>query len=74
MDNLTLSIEDMYEEVSKRANAEGLFSREEWNDTVEEVLEEKRGTIETDDEEDFQYILESLQERFEDFSEGISMM
>jgi hypothetical protein len=74
MDNITLSIEDLFEEVSGRALAEGAFSRDEWNDTVEEVLEEKRGIDEMDDDDSIQYILESLRSRYDDFSQNLSLM
>ncbi len=74
MDNLTLSIEDLFEEVSSRARNEGAYSREEWNDTIEEVLEEKRGMDEMDDDDNFQYVLESLQARFDQFTQGVARM
>jgi len=74
MDNLTLSIEDLFDEVSDRARNEGAFSREEWNDTIEDVLEEKRDVAEMDDDDNFQYVLESLQARFDDFSQNVTRM
>ncbi|MFC1638934.1 hypothetical protein ACFL26_01535 [Patescibacteria group bacterium] len=74
MDNLTLSIEDLYEEVKEKAFAEGAFSREEWHDTIEETLESKRDAMAIDDDDDWQYIIESLQNRYEEFREGIAAM
>jgi Zn-finger domain-containing protein len=74
MDNLTLSIEDLFDEISNRARTEGAFSREEWHDTIEEVLEEKREVMEIDDDDDFRYMTESLQARFEQFSHDLARM
>jgi len=74
MDNLTFSIEDLFGEVSDRARTEGAFSREEWHDTVEEVLEEKRGAMKIDDDDDFQYMTESLQARFDQFTQDAARM
>jgi hypothetical protein len=74
MDNLTLSIEDLYEETKEKAFGEGAFSREEWHDTIEEVLDGKREMMEIDDDDDWQYIIESLQSRYGEFSKDVSMM
>jgi Zn-finger domain-containing protein len=74
MDNLTLSIEDLYEEVKSHAMSEGAFSREEWHDSIEEVLDGKRETMEIDDDDDWQYITESLQSRYETFSKDVAVM
>lgn len=74
MDNLTLSIEDLYEETKDRAFSVGAFSREEWFDTIEEVLDGKRELMEIDDDDDWQYIIESLQSRYDDFSKDVSLM
>ncbi|MBU1915882.1 hypothetical protein KKC47_02010 [Patescibacteria group bacterium] len=74
MDNLTLSIEDLYEEVCDRARSDGVLSREEWHDLVDEVLEEKRSQLKIEDDDDWQYITESLQTRFELFSQEIDVM
>jgi len=74
MDNLTFSIEDLFEELKGRAHDDGAFSREEWNDLVEELLEEKRGTMEIDDDDDWRYITESLQSRYDEFAPEVSQM
>ncbi|MBU0625826.1 hypothetical protein KKF05_05855 [Patescibacteria group bacterium] len=74
MDNLTLSIEDLYNEVCDRARSDGVLSREEWHDLVDEVLEEKRSQMKIEDDDDWQYIIESLQTRFELFSQEIDII
>lgn len=74
MDNLTLSIEDLYEEIKDHAFSEGAFSREEWHDTIEEVLDGKREMMEIDDDDDWQYITESLRSRYEEFEKDVSLM
>lgn len=73
MDNLTFSIEDLYEEVKEKAFGDGAFSREEWNDLIDELLEEKRGTMEIDDDDDWRYITEALQARYEDFGKDADL-
>ncbi|MFH2062665.1 MAG: hypothetical protein ABIJ46_00730 [bacterium] len=74
MDNLTFSIEDLYEEIKDRAESDGAYSREEWHDLVEEVLEEKRDTMEISDDDDWQYLVESLQSRFEQYAQAVPEM
>ncbi|MEA3249015.1 MAG: hypothetical protein U9Q03_01505 [Patescibacteria group bacterium] len=74
MDNLTLSVEDLYGETKEKAFSEGAFSREEWHDIIEEVLDGKREMMEIDDDDDWQYIIESLQSRYEVFSKEVSVM
>ncbi len=74
MDNLTLSVEDLYEEAKKLAFTQGAYSREEWHDIVEEVLEDKREMMEIDDDDDWQYIIEALESRYDQFTKEISVM
>jgi len=71
MDNLTFSIEDLYEEVKERAETDGVLTREEWHDLVEEILEEKRGSMGIDDDDDWQYLVESLQSRYDQYSQAV---
>ncbi|OIO51342.1 hypothetical protein COY93_04110 [Candidatus Uhrbacteria bacterium CG_4_10_14_0_8_um_filter_58_22] len=71
MDNLTFSIEDLYEEAKERAETDGAFTREEWHDLVEEILEEKRGSMGIDDDDDWQYLVESLQSRYDQYSQAV---
>lgn len=73
MDNLTLSIEDIYETASERARSQGAYSREEWNDLIDEILEEKRGMDEIDDDDNFQYIKESLDKRYDNFTQEMAI-
>jgi polyhydroxyalkanoate synthesis regulator phasin len=74
MDALTLSIEDLYEEISDLVRSEGVLSREEWNDFVDEFLEEKRSTMKIEDEDDWQYVVESLQAHFDQFSQKTEIL
>jgi len=71
MDNLTFSIADLYEEAKERAETDGAFTREEWHDLVEEILEEKRGSMGIDDDDDWQYLVESLQSRYDQYSQAV---
>jgi len=67
-----MSLEEIYEEVRDRAKSEGAFSREEWNDIVDEILEEKRETSELHDDDDWAQIKEALQGRYEEMEEEVS--
>ena len=74
MDNLTFNIEDLFSEISERARSEGIATREEWNDLVDEVLEEKRSTMAIDDDDDRQYMVETLQARYDEMSQDTEVM
>lgn len=66
-----MSLEEIYEEVRERSQAEGAYSREEWNDIVDEVLEGKRETSTIHDDDDWAQIKEALQGRYEEMEEEI---
>ena len=42
MENLTLNLEELYEQIKERAFTEGAFTREEWDDVCDELLDSKR--------------------------------
>lgn len=67
MDNLTLNLQELFEEIKERAFAEGAFSREEWADIVDEVIEEKREVQEIHDDVDLTEMREALKVRYEEF-------
>jgi len=67
MENLTLDLEELFSEAKDQATAEGAYSREEWDEIVEGVLEQKREFEEIDPDEDLVAIEESLKARFDDF-------
>lgn len=69
-----MSIEDIFFECKERATSEGALTQEEWNDIVDEVLEEKRGNGQINDDEDVVAIREALQGRYEEFEEEIPEM
>lgn len=68
MENVILDIEVLYDEVKERALAEGAFGREEWNDIIDLLLDEKR--VEANEHEDIDWvdIQEALQARYKDFA------
>ncbi len=74
MDNLAFSLEDLYVEVKERALSEGALSREEWDDLVETVLDEKREFEEINDDDDWGEMRESLQARYDDFRSEVPEM
>lgn len=67
MENLTIDLEELYQEVKERAFAEGAFGREEWRDLVEVVLDEKREFDEMHDDTEWVETQEALEMRFSDF-------
>lgn len=73
MENLAINIEDLYAEIKDRALSEGAFTQEEWDDIIDQVLEEKREWTEEEDI-DWEEIAESMRVRFEDFSSEIPEM
>ena len=56
-----------------RAFGEGAFTQEEWDDIIDQILEEKREWTE-DEDIDWEEIAESMRVRFEDFSSEIPEM
>lgn len=66
-----MSLEEIYEEVRERAEKEGAFSREEWNDIVDEVLEERREAGSMHDDDDWAQIREALQGRYEEAEDDV---
>ena len=69
----SINLEDLYAEIKDRAFGEGAFTQEEWDDIVDQVLEEKREWTE-DEDIDWEEIAESMRVRFEDFSSEIPEM
>lgn len=74
MENLTLNLEDLYEQIKERAFTEGAFSREEWDDIVGDVLDSKREFEEISDDVDWTEIKEALQARYDEFEAEIPEM
>lgn len=67
MENLTVNLEELFDEVKDRALEEGALAREEWNELVEELMDEKRQFSELHDDDSWTEIRESLQARYDDF-------
>ena len=74
MENLEFDLEESYQEIKERALSEGAFSRDEWHDIVEEVLDEKREFNELSDDNDWVQIQEALEARYEDFEMEVAEM
>ena len=74
MENLELNLEELFGEIKERALAEGAYSQEEWNDLVDEALEDKRAVEEMHDDEAAAEIGESLKSRYEDFRSEVGEM
>jgi Zn-finger domain-containing protein len=67
MDNVVIDLEEIYGEIKERAFEAGAYSREEFNDLVEEILEEKREVQEMHDDVDWEEMKEALRARYSDF-------
>ncbi len=71
MENLTLNLEELYEQVKDRAFTEGAFAREEWDDIVDDLLDSKREFEEISDDVDWEEIREALRAKYDDFEADI---
>lgn len=74
MENLAFDMEGLFDEVRDRAEGNGAYSREEWDDIVTEVLDSKREFMELDDDQSWEELKEALCARYDDFAEGIREM
>lgn len=74
MENLTLNLEELYEQVKDRAFTEGAFAREEWDDIVDDLLDSKREFEEISDDVDWEEIREVLRAKYDDFEADIPEM
>lgn len=74
MENLTLNLEDLYEQIKERAFTEGAFSREEWDSLIEDVLDSKREFEEISDDVDWTEVKEALKARYDEFEAEIPEM
>lgn len=74
MENLTLNLEELYVQIKERAFADGAFTREEWDDIVDEILDSKREFEEISDDVDWEEIREALRARYEEFESEIPEM
>lgn len=69
--NLLYNDESLFAEIKERAEAAGIASREEWNALVEEVIEDRRGVGEFDDDEDLEALEDALKEHYGEYEESL---
>lgn len=74
MENLSLDLEELFEEAAERARADGAVSKEDWRRTVEALFDDKREFMEIDDDEDVVQLTEALVARYDDFRDSIDAM
>lgn len=74
MENLTLNLEELYEQIKERAFTEGAFTREEWDGLVEDILDSKREFEEIHDDVDWTEVKEALKSRYDEFETEIPEM
>ena len=67
MENQTLNEEQFFNQIKNRARAEGIASGEEWNDIVEEMINERLNVGEFDKDEDLEGLKEALKTRYEEY-------
>lgn len=70
MENLEFSLEEVFNEVRTRMQTQGAMTQEEYNDFIDEVLEEKREEGLIDDDYNFKQAQEMLQARWEEVAEN----
>jgi hypothetical protein len=74
MENLDLNLEELYTEIKERAESEGALTRDEWDDLVDEVLEDKRDAGEMHDDDDWAEITDALKSRYEEMEEEVEVL
>jgi hypothetical protein len=67
MENQMLNEEQFFNQIKNRAKGEGVSSSEEWNDIVEEMINERLGVGEFDKDEDLEGLKEALKTRYEEY-------
>ncbi len=76
MDNLVFDLNTVWREVIVTMEEQGVFDQEAYNDTIDEVLEEKRELGELDDDSDIEDFRHALRHRWseaqEEFESGHS--
>lgn len=63
--------EQFFNQVKNRARAEGVASREEWDDIVEEMIDERLNVGEFDKDENLEGMKEMMQERYNEYEAEI---
>ena len=71
MENITIDLPGLFEEIKERAFTDGAFTREEWIGIVDDVLDSKREFGETHDDVDWEEMREALRARFDEFEAEI---
>jgi hypothetical protein len=68
-DDIHFDLEEIFQEVLRRREAEGAFDQESYNQFVEDVVQEKIDRGEIDDDDDTEEWIEQLQNRWVDVQE-----
>lgn len=71
VENLLYTDEGLFREIRDRATQLGISSREEWDDLVEETIEEHRRVGEFDDDEDLENLEDTLKQRYGEYEAGL---
>jgi len=71
MENITIDLPAMFEEIKERAFAEGAFTHEEWSAIVDEVLDAKQAVGESHDDVDWEEMRDALRARYDEFESEV---
>lgn len=71
MELLSYDVDELYQEVKKRALDEGAFTAEEWSDMVDQVLQDMAEFGEVHDDDELSAVKEQLKGRFAEFEREI---
>ena len=74
MEDIELNLEELYFEIRESAEAQGALTRGEWDDLIDEALEDRRERGELHDDDDWESIREALRNRYEEFEEAVPEM
>lgn len=70
MENVIFDINETLKELRERQQNEGIYTREGWNELVDEIIEEKIASSEADDEANIESMRQTLRSKWEDFGKG----
>jgi hypothetical protein len=74
MEDIELNLEELFFEIREAAEAQGALTKGEWDDLIDEALEERRERGELHDDDDWESIREALRNRYEEFEEAVPEM
>jgi len=71
IEGMSFDPQSLFEEIKRRAKEQGVSTRDEWDDLVPQVMDEKRDFAEIHDDDDWTGIVEELKARFEEYADEL---